>query len=467
MPRQSPLTDLSVTSLAALVASREVTAVEVVQSHLDRIEQTNQQINAVVTVEADRALNEAKQVDRAARDGQVGPLAGVPITVKDIISTAGTRTTWSSRLLAEHVPSQDATAVARLRAAGAIVIGKSNCPEFGLDIQTDNDLFGTTLNPLDLSLTPGGSSGGDSAAVAAGFAAAGIGTDYGGSLRWPAQCTGLVGLRPTAGLVPGDGQQPAPAPFDPPPFSAQGLLQVIGPITRDVTDAALVLDVLGETVNQSAPKNKVSSSEIHIAYTETGAGGPVHPEIRSTVATAAKVLDELGFPIEELDRELLLDAEEIYTRLRHQEGLGVVPVLARGREHLLSAQMRDQVAASNPASVPDYLATVAERQHLLTRVLAQLEVTPILVMPVSALPAFEAGTRTFELEGSPLSSWQVLGPSRAISLLGLPSLSIPFGRDNQGRHLSVQIVGRPFREDEVLHVARALEQVRTPHLPSG
>lgn len=203
------LLDGSASSIADAIRDRKVSAVEVLDAHLRRIERVNPGLNAIVTLVEERARAAAVSADRMLANGAVmSPIHGVPFTVKDIIATEGIRTTGGTLLLAEHVPARSATAVERLERKGAILLGKSNCPEFALDMHTWNRVFGGTRNPRDDRYTSGGSSGGDSAAVASGCSAFGIGTDYGGSIRWPAHCTGLVSLRPTVGVVPTTGQLP-------------------------------------------------------------------------------------------------------------------------------------------------------------------------------------------------------------------------------------------------------------------
>jgi amidase len=225
------------TELAAAIARRERSSREVMEAHLRRIERHNPALNAVVTLDAERALAAADAADRAlARGDAVGPLHGLPITVKDALATAGMRTTAGSATLAEHIPDRDAVAVARLRAAGAIVVGKTNLPAFAGDAQTFNDLFGTTNNPWDLARTPGGSSGGSAAAVAAGLTPLELGSDMGGSLRIPAHFCGVYTLKPTHGIVPLRGHIPPP-----PGNLAETDVFVIGPLARSAADLDLVL----------------------------------------------------------------------------------------------------------------------------------------------------------------------------------------------------------------------------------
>ena len=208
------LTGLSMVEWAAALRERRLTAVECLELHLGRIAQANPSLNAVVTLNP-LAREEAEAADAAAAEGRfLGPLHGVPFTVKDTLATKGLRTTAGSPLLGDYVPEQSATAVRRLQEAGAVLLGKGNCSEFAVETHSRNPLFGDTWNPWDTSLTSGGSTGGDSAAVASGMSAFGLGTDFGGSIRWPAHCTGIASLRPTPGLVPETGLLPYVPPAD-------------------------------------------------------------------------------------------------------------------------------------------------------------------------------------------------------------------------------------------------------------
>jgi Asp-tRNA(Asn)/Glu-tRNA(Gln) amidotransferase A subunit family amidase len=243
-----PITSWSVRTIARRVRRRRITATEVLEAHLEQVRARNGVLNAIVTLAEDDARAQAARIDTAIAAGaDPGPLAGVPFTVKDLIATRGIRSTAGSLILRDYVPSWGATAVDRLSAAGAVLLGKSNCPEFGLALHTGNRLFGETLSPSGQGLSPAGSSGGDAAAVASGMAAFGIGTDYGGSIRVPAHCTGLASLRPTPGLVPGTGQlpfAPGPVPVPPSTWSMQARLQTIAPLARSAVDLWPLLQVM-------------------------------------------------------------------------------------------------------------------------------------------------------------------------------------------------------------------------------
>src|SRR5437762_452182 len=324
---------MSAGQLAAAIRRRELGPVEVGEAYARRIERLNPRLNAVVTQRLDEARAEAAALERRlAADEPGGPLAGVPYTAKDVLATAGLRTTSGSLLYRDHVPRADATAVARMRAAGAILLGKTNCPEFAMDLQTDNRVFGATRNPWDFDRTPGGSSGGDAAAVADGLAALGIGTDFGGSVRWPAHCTGLFGLRPSAGRVPGTGHLPAPSSLDPPPPSSAALygqLHVVGPLARAVDDLELALWVLAgpdgrdpHTVPVPLEDSRpIDPRQLPLAWCDGEGTEPIRPDVIDAVEQAAACLARAGCDLARARPPGFEGAEPLFARLRGLDGM--------------------------------------------------------------------------------------------------------------------------------------------------
>jgi Asp-tRNA(Asn)/Glu-tRNA(Gln) amidotransferase A subunit family amidase len=436
------LTSWSALAIAGAVRGRNVSAQEVLEAHLRRIEERNDTLNAIVTLVAESARARAAELDRALADGtEVGPLAGVPFTVKDLIATRGVRTTAGSRGLADFVPMATAPAVERLERAGAIMLGKTNCPELALDVHTSNRLFGHTRNPLDPERTPGGSSGGDSAAVAAGFAPLGIGTDYGGSLRWPAHCTGVVGFRGTPGLVPATGTLPFPATTDPlPPVdsgSYQARVQVIGPIARTVPDAWAALSVMAgpdmrDPFSVPVPLGRpeaVPLESLRIAWCDGDGTVPVREDLADVVAQASRELGRLGLDVREERPPGLETAEEIYAALRAGDG-----------RHSRSDDRR----------------MVARRDALRIQVLEFLGRDTVLLLPVASLPAFKIGQTEFHVGGVAIPRMNLVTSCRAVSLLGLPAIAVPAGRTADGLPVGVQIVGRPFADHVVAAVAAGL-----------
>jgi Asp-tRNA(Asn)/Glu-tRNA(Gln) amidotransferase A subunit family amidase len=443
--------------------ARDVSAVEVVEGFLARIEELNPHLNAIVTLCADDARAAAAAADRAT---EPRPLHGVPFVCKDVIATAGVRSTAGSLILRDFVPTADATAVARLKAAGAILLGKTNCPEFALDPYTDNRLFGPTLNPRDESVTPGGSSGGDAAAIAAGMAVFGLGSDYGGSIRWPAQCCGIAGLRPTVGLVPLTGALPFPPSTERPVPSSAALLhrlQTFGPLARRVDDLWAVLRAVAgpdgvDPNTVPVPLGDPSALErrsLPVAWMDGEGAHPVDPDLVATVAAAASRLEGLGLRVEQTRPQGLEHAVEIFRAYRLADGLPVHAALADGHEDELAETMRNWFAtARRDATVSEFQEIAERRDRLRAGVLEFMEGYPILLAPVSLGPAWKVGSADFA------ARFHNMAPCWAITLLGLPAAAVTVGTTPDGQAAAVQVVGRPFHDHEVIAVATMLEEQR-------
>ena len=454
-------TELSATALARALQARELSPVEVVEAYLERIEAENPALNAIVTLCAEAARREAAAAERALARGDRRPLLGVPFTVKDVFASAGVRTTCGTALLADHVPAADATAVARLRAAGGIMLGKTNCPEFGLWPHTANPLFGETRSPLG-PVSPGGSSGGESAAVAARLSPLGLGCDFGGSLRWPAQCTGIASIRPTVGRIPGSGLLPSLSGREPAPpnsLSLQGRVQVAGPLARTVADLELALGVLcgPDGIDPAAipapllPSAAVDVGALRMAWCEGDGVTAVRADLVSAVEQAAALFGAGRARPAALER-----ANDCYTRLRAVDGLHELRALVAGREAEIGGPLRDLLAATGDASTAELTALWIERDELRADLLAFLDEYEILLLPVAAVPAYDAAGPA-RVGSRELTPWEVLAPCRAISLFGVPAAAVPCGLSDEGLPICVQVVGRPYREDEVLAVAAAIE----------
>ena len=439
--------------------------------HLERIGELNPRLNAIVTLCEDDARASAAAADRrAVRGGELPPLHGVPFVVKDAIATAGVRSTAGSLLLRDFVPSRGATAVTRLERAGGIMLGKTNCSELALDPMTDNRLFGLTLNPLDEHVTVGGSSGGDAAAVASGCAALALGSDYGGSIRWPAQCTGIVGLRATLGHVPLTGALPFPSGTElPPPSSAAILsrLQTFGPLARTVGDLFATLSALAgpDGIDPNAvpvalgDPEDVDLARLPCAWTDGEGTEETRPDLVRAVERAAGCLAGLGMTVERARPPGLNQAVGVFQSYRLADGLPVHAELARGHEDELGETMSSWFAAlgSRPAAtVDEYHAIATARDSIRSQVLEFMRRWPILLLPVSLGPPWQLGSADFA------QRFFNLAPCWAITLLGLPSLSIPCGRTDEGLAASIQVVGRPFADHEVVAVAAALERELGP-----
>jgi amidase len=459
------LTTKSATELVALISSRAVSPVEVVEAHLRRFEQVNPALNAIVTI-AEDAIDRARACEAALRSGNdVGPLHGLPVTVKDTIDTAGLRTTSGSRIRAHHVPEQDAASVARLKAAGAIVLGKSNTPEMAIPYETDNPLFGRTNNPYDLDRTPGGSSGGEAAAIAACLSPAGLGSDLSGSIRVPAHFCGIAGLKPTTGRVAMDGHTPAT-----PGVVALG--SSIGPMARRVEDLALLFKVLAEPTQFEAAQNGIDILNptalrgLRVAwYTDDGVS-PVSDEIRAAVQNAANALADAGLELIEVTPPGISKGSQLWIDLFSRAANSEIASLYQGREVEAGPQVARLLREFNPATT-DFqekiekaerlAAAVLEREHLREELLQWMRTTGLLLAPVGATAAFEHGAERVAVSGKSISVFRAFSYSQIFNVLGLPSVAVPAGRTANGLPIGVQVVGRPFEERTLLSAAAIIE----------
>ena len=480
-----PVTAWPAQVIADQVRKGMITATEVLEAHLEQVRSRNPTLNAIVTLAEDEARAQAADIDSSIAAGAVpGPLAGVPFTVKDLIATRGVRSTAGSLILRDHVPAWGATAVERLCAADAVLLGKANCPEFGLAVHTGNRLFGETLSPLGPGLSPAGSSGGDASAVASGMAAFGVGTDYGGSIRVPAHCTGLAALRPTPGLIPGTGQipfppwpapfPPWPAPFAPGPAavapgnSLQARLQSIAPIARRVGDLWPLLRVMAgpDGIDANAVTatlghpDQVSVADLPVAWCAGDGSFPVRADLVQAVESAANVLADLGATVIARRPPGLERAEQVYAALRGVEGLPEHRALVAGREAELTGYARELIYAEpgRPAGSATLRELTAAADDLQAEVAAFMRQWPILLIPVASVPAFPAGTAEFRVDGHVLSGAQMESCCRAVTLLGAPAAVVRCGSSREGLPVGVQVVGRPFHDAETVAVAAALER---------
>jgi len=460
------LTAESATELANLIRSRAVSPVEVVEACLRRIERDNPALNAIVTLAPD-IVEQARGAEAALMSGKrLGPLHGVPLTVKDTIDTQGLRTTSGSRLLASHVPARDATAVARLKAAGAIILGKTNTPEMAIPYETDNPVFGRTKNPHSRYRTPGGSSGGEAAAIAAGLSPAGIGSDLSGSIRVPAHFCGIVGLKPTIGRVPMDGHTPR----------AEGLLSLgacIGPMARTIADLSLLFKVIADATPSGSGDRATSLEEgiavlrgLRVACYDDDGIAPVTDDTRKAVAAAASVLANAGLEVSEatppgigrgaalwielFSRAATLQLRESYRGREDQAGPVVSPFL-RDRED--EADLGGKIARAEKVA-----AAVLERERLREDLRRWMKTTPLILAPVGATPAFEHGAQRVEVNGRSLSVFRAFSYSQTFNVFGLPSVVVPAGRSAEGLPIGVQIVGGPGAEQTVLAAAAVVEE---------
>jgi Asp-tRNA(Asn)/Glu-tRNA(Gln) amidotransferase A subunit family amidase len=435
------LCDQTLTELAELIRKREISALEVVEAHLLRISRLNPALNAIVTLTPD--------VIEGARAAE-GILGGLPITIKDTIETAGLRTTSGSKLRQDYVPERDAPAVARLKAAGAVVIGKTNAAEMAMDYNADNPVFGRTVHPQDANLTPGGSSGGEAVAIATGMSAGGLGSDLAGSVRIPAHFCGICGLKPTTGRVSGDGQFP-------PSSGPYGLGAVIGPMARCVADLRLLFDVL---VGES--KRNTDLSGLRFAWYADDGVVPVTDETAEAVRNAATALIDAGLIGEERVPPHVERGNELWLKLFSRASVVQLRQAYAGRENeggsFVSWRLRtaDDVP---PTSLDEYISNWMERDRLREELLRWLATTPIVIAPVGATPAYAHDTLKVTVRGETMGTFRAFSYAQAFNVFDLPVVTVPAGRSKDGLPIGVQIVGRPFAEDTVLNAAEIVERV--------
>ncbi len=479
------MTDLvfqSAHQLARAVRERKVSATEVLEAHLAQIALHNPKLNAIVTLDEERARRRAKEADEAiARGENWGLLHGVPVTIKDFYATAGLRTTCSYKPLANYIPQQDATVVARLRSAGAIILGKTNLPVLGLGIQTDSPLFGRTNNPWNLNYTPGGSTGGGAAAVAAGLSPLELGGDGGGSIRLPSHFCGVFGLKPTehrvslAGLVLGL------------PGGSRGWrhLTVAGPLARSVEDLRLCLSLIEGSDNREwevppAPVENATQrplSQYRFAFSDEFGGVPVTAETREAIKKLAVTLEQMGCRVEYRNPPNFnfVKALLTYGEIAGAESVAAVSGLERLRWRMLSL-VPSRVVNAGPVAhgfarggalnMRWYTEALTRRDALIGAMQEFLSDWDAWICPVAAGSAF-THRQMMSILGSPLEvdnqklPYWVWGISytAVFNLTGNPVVAMPFGQTKEGLPIGVQVVGRRWRDMELLSVAQKLTEV--------
>jgi amidase len=439
--------------------TRKISALELANEHVRQIERLNPTLNALVDFDPDRVRAQARASDQSAIPK--GSLAGLPVTVKSSISTAGHRCEIGSMVNRGDIPSKDATVVTRLRQAGATILGTTNCPEYLMAYVTENLLHGRTNNPWNLDYTPGGSSGGESAAIAGGMSAGGLGSDSGGSVRVPAHFTGICSLKPTPGRIPGEGHMPSCIG----PFSFLG---AIGPMARTIDDVTLLFNALsgqdaGDPVSPPITLRTPSLDEIKrlpVGYFEDDGLTPVTPETRKAVQDAAQALRKQGFNVRPFRPNGLEQARKLWELFFVRCGAMFEEPLVRGHEAKLSPVFRDflgRAHATPPLSAEELLNAWAESDIIRHKLLAQMQGFPLLLCPVCAVPAFRHGERSWTIDGQQVEYLDAMRYSQWFNLLAAPAAVVPVGRSPEGLPIGVQVAGRPFEDEIVLKVASVLD----------
>jgi amidase len=449
----------SAAELANAIRDKTLSSREVISAHLERIDAVNDAVNAITTLLAEDALAAADAADAVIAAGDdIGPLHGLPITVKENIDVAGSPTTQGVVSHKASLPERDAPVVRHLKDAGAIIIGRTNMPDFGLRWHTDNDLHGPTLNPWDPSRTPGGSSGGEAAAIATGMSPLGIGNDMGGSTRQPAVNCGIAGLRPSTGRV----SRVMSTIFDTPPMYYDQIACVNGPMARHIADLRLALDIMGQRdptdpvwVPAEAPPVS-QGNDLRVGLVRDPSGDGVAPAVATALDKAAAILGQAGYRVEEIEPPQIAQADGIIQRLAEAEIANylddILPMISQDAEEVL----RSAISSEQPDPTL-YRDAIAERHEVAAALACLMESLPLILGPVSTMEAFPVGYDT----GGPEVMRRLIRSFRLTelcNLLGLPSVALPASIEN-GVPQGVQIIARRFDEDRAFDAAAVIEQV--------
>ena len=444
----------SLVEMASLIRSKQVSPVEVMAAHLEQIERLNPDLNAIVTLAPD-ALEQARLAETDLLKGdEIGPLHGVPLTIKDTIATAGIRTTSGSRLRQDYVPFEDAPAVNRLKAAGAIILGKTNTPEMAIPYETDNPLFGRTSNPYDRRLTCGGSSGGEAAAIAACMSPAGLGSDLSGSIRVPAHFCGIVGLRPTSGQISMQGHFPVPV-------EALEFGACIGPMARRVADVSLLFRVLVEKGASSEAPLGQSFKGLRVAWYDYDGVSHVSKETRHAIHSATDALKLAGAELIEERPPGVEFGSRLWVDLFSGASASDLQQVYSGSEDLAGAgvsKILETMKSRQPASAENFRQAHAERNRLRDQLMKWMSETPLIVAPVGAVPAFPHGAQRLNLGDESVSIFRAFSYSQTFNVFDLPSVVVRAGWSAEGLPIGVQIVGPPFGEELILAAAAIVEE---------
>jgi aspartyl-tRNA(Asn)/glutamyl-tRNA(Gln) amidotransferase subunit A len=453
------------TELATLIRTKQLSSHEVVQAHLDRIAAVNPKVNAIVTLIAEDALRSADAADKAVASGaQLGPLHGVPFTIKDALDTAGVLTQRGSRIFVGNIPTKDATVVTRFKDAGAIPLAKTNLPEFSAWQETDNLVTGLSRNPWNLDRTPGGSSGGESAAIAAGLSPIGIGSDVAISVRGPAALTGIVGLKPTHGRIPYTGHWP----------EVLNRYWHVGPMARTIRDVALGysilqgpdgIDGLAIHARDTGPdKAPVAGKPIRVGWLVQPGFGPVDREVATAVAAAANLLKDAGCTVEAvripaleqnnyLDPAVVLYGAELGPYIRRTVGDREAELHYIGKIY----------ATVPPPAIADYLNAERQVDDLKSAFTSYFQQYDVLLCPVIPFTAPPPGLEEYIVNGEKVPSSHMMRATVPFNLTGLPGLSVPFSFSSEKLPINVQLVSKWFDEATILRLGQLIESATDAH----
>jgi Asp-tRNA(Asn)/Glu-tRNA(Gln) amidotransferase A subunit family amidase len=461
----------TIARLTAGIRSKKISPVEVVDAALKRIAECEGQLNSFSSLDPDTARLQALSAEAAAQRGEeLGPLHGIPLTIKGNIDVAGWHCPAGSALRKDYVAQQDATLVARLKAAGAILLGNTNTPEFLMAYESNNLLTGKTSNPWDLTRTAGGSSGGEAAAIASGCSAGGVGSDGGGSIRVPAHFCGICGLKPTPGRIPSTGHFP-------PGAGLLNWLGVVGPMARTIADVRALFEVMtagpdpGDALCAPVPLKSAAAlpklKGLRVGLLESSALGEATPETQAAVKRAAGFLSAQELIVEPCKLSALDRALEIWWFFFGPLVAHLFRPSIEGHIEELSPILREYLAFADPAkpvTLDEVIDNCAQRDMVRAEILRQIQDIPILLSPVSSKPAFRHGEGSYR-PGDEQCYRETMRSSQWLNLAGFPGATIPVGCSPEGLPIGVQVIGHPHQEELILAVAEQIEQVRGPWQP--
>jgi len=454
----------SIAEITESVRSKTLSPVEIVTAHLKRIDGLHGELNAFTHVDREGARAQACLAEEAVRRGAtLGALHGVPITVKSCIDVMGWPCPAGSLLRSDYIASSDAPLVARLREAGAILLGNTNTSEFLMAYETDNLVSGKTSNPWDLSRSAGGSSGGEAAALASGCSVGGVGSDGGGSIRVPAHFCGICGLKPTPGRIPATGHFPAGV-------GAFAWIGVVGPMARTIADVRTLFEVVagpdtGDASSAPIPIRTINDAQLRglrVGLLESDALGVVDAKTDGALQRAANDLAAQGFIVEPLRLQGLERAIELWWFFFGPAIAHLFQPSVAGQQEKLSAIFREYLQfAEAPVALDEVLGACAERDTLRATILQQMCDVPVLLSPVSTTTAFRHGEGTWR-PGANQCYRDTMRHSQWLNLTGFPGVSVPVSVSAEGLPIGIQVIGRPYEEELVLAVAERIENGRGP-----
>jgi amidase len=459
---------VTLVELRQALLTGQISASELIRRTFSQIDSVNETINAFIETFPDRALLQAQESDRRLGTGAARPLEGIPVTVKDCLDVTGSATRCGSNLYRDLRPARDATCVRLLTEAGAILVGKTSCPEFLMNYETDNLIIGRTNNPWDASRTAGGSSGGEAAAIATFCSAGGIGSDGGGSIRFPAHCCGIAGLKPTPGRISGAGHVPS---IEHP----GGLLGVVGPMARTAADVKALFEVLArydpaDPFSAPVPVRRADlqffrDKTLRIGFMPGWVDVPVEKAIREIVGKAAGTFAELGYAIDEFRPRGVEAAPNLWWFFFGRIHARVTQSALKGKEdqlHWTGTELLQQAMKEPEPAVSEVLENFAARDRMRASLLEQMETHRVLLLPVSGIAAFPHRSRRWQTPKKEIGLFEAMMPLTPFNLFGMPGIVIPFGFNEHGLPCGIQLVGRPYDEELLLAIAIELETARGP-----